>query len=357
MPWASKLSALLVFWCKAVGGKHVVAAVARDGMEIYPTFFIIGAQKAGTTALNDLLITHPAICNYGRKEKHFFSADEESWHKNFAELSRDFLSEFSGCRGKKFTLDSTPSYSMLEYTAERIKQYYPQFAAQKKFVLLLREPVSRQYSEYQRLARGCLMELNPLLDLPSSDYKNPFVRERFDKAVKKCHDVSSLTKDTDVILERRKKVGVDNIMSFGAWIDSSFGQKQLARGRYVEHLNTWLAQFDRRQIFIIDFQTLISNTTDAVSKLSRWLGIDPTQLYINGTTAIQLPQVFAGVHSYSDEAVKMKLDCTTALRLESYYQRKNQGLAQLINLGKPALEPEFLPFTSIATKCVNVSSI
>jgi Sulfotransferase domain len=356
MSWATKLSVLLVFWCKAAGGKHVVAAVARDGMETYPTFFIIGAQKAGTTALNDLLITHPAICNYGRKEKHFFSADEESWREDQAELSRDFLREFSGCRGKFFTLDSTPSYSMLDYTAERIKQYYPQSAAQKKFVLLLREPVSRQYSEYQRLARGCLMELNPLLDLPSSEYKNPFVRERFDKAVKKCHDVSSLTKDTDVILERREKVGVENIMSFGSWIDSSFGQKQLARGRYVEHLNTWLAQFDRRQIFIIDFQTLISNTTDAVSKLSRWLGVDPTQLYFNGTTAIQLPQVFAGVHSYSDEAVKMKLDCTTALRLESYYQRKNQGLAQLINLGKPALEPEFLPFTSIATKCVNVSS-
>ena len=153
-----------------------------------------------------------------------------------------------------------------------------------------------------------------------------------------------------------QKVGVESIMSFGQWIDSNFGQKQLARGRYVEHLNTWLAEFDRRQIFIVDFQTLISNTTDAVSRLSRWLGIDTSQLYYNGTTSIRLPQVLAGVHSYADEAVKMKLDCKTALHLQDYYLRKNQGLAALINADKPELEPEFQPFASIASKCVNVTT-
>ena len=180
--WRLRWIAVVVLYFAAVqrvGGKHTTAP---DGMEALPSFFIIGAQKAGTTALNDLLITHPAICSYGRKEKHFFSADEESWRDDQVQLSREFLREFSGCGGKNFTMDSTPSYSMLDYTAKRIRQYYPTaVAAQKKFVLLLREPVSRQYSEYQRLARGCLMELNPLLDLPLSDHSDPFVKERFDK--------------------------------------------------------------------------------------------------------------------------------------------------------------------------------
>ena len=40
------------------------------------TFFCVGAQKAGTTALHEVLVTWPEISMPSRKETHFFSNDE-----------------------------------------------------------------------------------------------------------------------------------------------------------------------------------------------------------------------------------------------------------------------------------------
>ena len=54
-------------------------------------------------------------------------------------------------------MDATPSYVWLDYVPELVQRSYTKKElAKKKFLLLLREPVQRQYSEYQRVLRLCL---------------------------------------------------------------------------------------------------------------------------------------------------------------------------------------------------------
>ena len=56
-------------------------------------FFCIGAQKAGTTTLHDILVQHPQLYLPSKKEAHFFDINErytkglDYYFKTFFQLS------------------------------------------------------------------------------------------------------------------------------------------------------------------------------------------------------------------------------------------------------------------------------
>jgi len=130
-----------------------------------PDIFIIGAQKCGTTSLNNLMFDHPQICSEGVKEKHFYDHEKE-WLSN----QRGYLAEFKNCKKNQLTIDATPVYIFDQDAPFRIQRSYSQTdLAKKKFILLLREPVARQYSEYQRVLRICfrVLENDPQVNTES----------------------------------------------------------------------------------------------------------------------------------------------------------------------------------------------
>ena len=117
---------------------------------------MIGAMKAGTTSLADLLAQHPDICLSSPKEPHFFTEQEgkdpNGYHAKFAHPERPIL------------IDASTSYTIAPVEVdipfnricnkyrgipEKIYAYNP--AA--KFIYVLREPVSRTYSHYNHNAR------------------------------------------------------------------------------------------------------------------------------------------------------------------------------------------------------------
>lgn len=51
------------------GPAKQVSGPAKEDLTKYPDLFIIGAQKCGTTSLNNLLFEHRQICSKGVKEK------------------------------------------------------------------------------------------------------------------------------------------------------------------------------------------------------------------------------------------------------------------------------------------------
>ena len=96
---------------------------------------------------------HPEICSEGKKEKHFFDSNTYETADGY----KGYLFEFQKCTGAQFTLDSTPAYIRNLYVPPRIKESYtPDNLKKKKFMLILREPVARHYSEYQMRVRLCL---------------------------------------------------------------------------------------------------------------------------------------------------------------------------------------------------------
>jgi len=106
-----------------------------------PNFLCIGAQKAGTTFLFDILKRHPDIYLPEAKELHFFDRDEEYdkgilWYQD---------AHFKGAENHKCIGEVTPSYIFFESVPERILK---DLGSNIKFIILLRNPVDRAYSHY-----------------------------------------------------------------------------------------------------------------------------------------------------------------------------------------------------------------
>ena len=113
-----------------------------------PDFYVIGAQKAGTTSLHHILKQHGEIYLPEAKEAHFFDMDDrfvkgtDWWYRNF----------FHGVRDEKRMGVITPDYLFSPEVAQRIKSTY---SSDPKFIVLLRNPIDRAYSHYlMSVSRG-----------------------------------------------------------------------------------------------------------------------------------------------------------------------------------------------------------
>lgn len=137
---------------------------------IKPDFFIVGAAKAGTTALYNYLKLHSDIYFSPIKEPHFFSTDIEvaemrdDFKKNaltdIGEYLRNSLGSprhgafvrdeshyhqlFSLANGEKRIGESSVSYLYSKVAAKNIRA----FNEDAKIIIILREPIERAFSHY-----------------------------------------------------------------------------------------------------------------------------------------------------------------------------------------------------------------
>jgi len=98
--------------------------------------FIAGVQKGGTTSTARQLGSVPGVFIPPR-ELHFFdrtdfNADYSSYHDSY----REAVGLLKG--------DKTPSYCYLAFAMHRIREYNPE----ARLIILLREPVSRAFSQW-----------------------------------------------------------------------------------------------------------------------------------------------------------------------------------------------------------------
>lgn len=107
-----------------------------------PNFFIVGAAKAGTTALWALLKKHPQVFMAGDdiadKEPCFFVG-------GYGMNSLDkYLSLFSSCDGEKVIGEASTAYLSDPKSASKIHDFNPN----AKILICLRNPADRAYSLY-----------------------------------------------------------------------------------------------------------------------------------------------------------------------------------------------------------------
>jgi len=105
---------------------------------IKPNFFIVGAPKCGTTAMNDYLNQHPDIF-MAKKELHYFGCDLKTRLKLSEE---EYLKYFTGAGQKKVIGEASVWYLYSKTAAEEIKKFSPQ----AKILIMLRNPVDVIYS-------------------------------------------------------------------------------------------------------------------------------------------------------------------------------------------------------------------
>ncbi|UAJ73834.1 sulfotransferase [Synechocystis sp. PCC 7339] len=124
-----------------------------------PNFFIVGAAKAGTTALHHYLQQHPAIYMTPGKETNFFAYEGQQLNfrgpgdEAVADFSitnlADYQAQFQGVTTETAIGEACPLYLYDCQVAQRIQHHCPT----AKIIIILREPVARAYANYLHLVR------------------------------------------------------------------------------------------------------------------------------------------------------------------------------------------------------------
>jgi Sulfotransferase domain len=119
-----------------------------------PTFFIVGAAKAGTTSLHYYLDQHPQIQMSVNKEPDFFSGPENGIPYLGQRVER--LDEYEQLFDPAFEVRGEASVS---YTTHPRRQGVPErikeVVSEAKFIYVVRDPIARTLSQYhQRVALG-----------------------------------------------------------------------------------------------------------------------------------------------------------------------------------------------------------
>jgi hypothetical protein len=119
-----------------------------------PNFFILGAAKAGTTTLVDILRQHPQAYLPFDKEPMFFSRD--AFYQNGLEwYCRTY---FKNAHAYPVRGEASPHYLYwADKVATRVKTVYDDQSV--RFIVILRHPVDRAYSWYWNMVREGLEEL------------------------------------------------------------------------------------------------------------------------------------------------------------------------------------------------------
>lgn len=121
-----------------------------SGAERRVSFLIVGAQKAGTSALFEYLREVPALQLPAVKEAHFFDDERVDW------AAPDYAPYHALFEGdERLWGEATPIYCYWPEAAGRIRAYNPAM----RLILLLRDPVERAWSHWKmEYARGAEAE-------------------------------------------------------------------------------------------------------------------------------------------------------------------------------------------------------
>jgi Sulfotransferase domain len=197
-----------------------------------PNLLIIGAAKAGTTALYDYLAQHPQVFLSRDKEPMFFS--REDYYAKGLDWYEDVY--FEGAEDYPVRAEATPHYLYWsEKVAPRIRQAYGEWPV--KFIVSFRDPVSRAYSWYWNMVREGREDLD------------------FDEALK--------------VEERRLKQNRHELYERGSMV---YGYS--AGSRYASLLRPYLELFPLENFFFVFQDDLKSRTNDTCEEIFEFLGIE-----------------------------------------------------------------------------------
>ena len=201
-----------------------------------PDFLIIGAAKAGTTAIWHWLNSHPDVFLPSVKEPSFFSFEgrdvipkkgpfDPSYSRLITTTHSDYRALFKPKRGQ-ICGEASPIYLQTKGAAQRIYQYNPNI----KLVAVLRDPAKRAFSQFSHNLR--------------EGYETT---HSFNKA-----------------LGLEKKRRHEGWLKFFDYLEG---------GRYGEQLNSFYQCFDRKQILVLEYEALRDNPLAAYKKICQFLEV------------------------------------------------------------------------------------
>ena len=116
-----------------------------------PNFIIIGAAKAGTTALYEYLGEHPDVFVSPVKETNFFSSGHPIGTQD------EYEAQFAGVRGERAIGEASVQYIASKNAAAQMRDQLPDV----KLIAMLRNPADRAFSHYLMQSRGDAYRQDP----------------------------------------------------------------------------------------------------------------------------------------------------------------------------------------------------
>lgn len=202
-----------------------------------PDFLLIGAPKAGTTALFRALSRHPGIFCSPEKEPRFFAYPGQrprfacdGGPANAARIvtaEAEYLRLFAGCGAGLVAGEASTTYLASEAAPRVAARYVPR----ARLIAILRHPVARAYSQWLHLRQ----EGHEPLDF---------------EAAWNAED------------EREAR---------GYWPLTRYRY----RGYYGRHLEHWLEFFPREQLLVLFYEDWLAQPTETLAAVCRHLGVEP----------------------------------------------------------------------------------
>ena len=203
-----------------------------------PDFLVIGAPKAGTTALHSALAGHPALCMSPIKEPKFFLSDgppptrggpgDALTYREHVWKREDYEALFDGAPAGTLRGESTPLYLYDRDAMCRIREMIPG----ARLIAIIRDPVERAHSNWTHLWSAGLE--------PVGDF------------VRACAEE-----------ERRIAAGWASFWHY------------TGLGRYGEQLAHVFALFPREQVHVIRYRQLVDDPARALDGICDFLGVPP----------------------------------------------------------------------------------
>jgi hypothetical protein len=202
-----------------------------------PDFLVIGAPKAGTTALHAALARHPALYLSPVKEPKFFltdgppptkgggPGDVTTWREHVWRRA-DYEALFAAATAGQLRGESTPFYLYDRAAQRRIRELIPDV----KMIAILRDPVERAHSNWAHLWSA---GLDPVGDF-----------------VQACAEE-----------DRRIAAG---------WADFWHYTRL---GRYGEQLEHLYLTFKRDQVLVLRYRQLVDEPAETLDEICHFLGV------------------------------------------------------------------------------------
>ena len=197
--------------------------------EIWPNFFIVGAQKAGTTSLYFYLKDIPQVYMSPLKEPFYFAP--HAVHNSASDIIRDkkeYLRLFEKANGHIAIGEASPIYLWDPDAPKLIHQTVPH----ARIIMILRDPIERAYSIYLEKVRYSGVK-SSFYDELMRDYKSQ---------------------------------------------DKLYGPSQLyvEMGMYYEQVKRYFDTFGREQVKVIIFEEFIQHPEQTVNEVLAFLGVNNT---------------------------------------------------------------------------------
>jgi Sulfotransferase domain len=270
----------------AAKGAVLASGRVTSSLRVLPDFLIIGCKKGGTTSLMNWLVEHPDVARMypsfqRRKSPHYFDinyARGEAWYRAHFPTRQALDRQRRRTGRRPLVGEASPYYMFHPAAPERIRETLPDV----RLIALLREPVSRAYSNYwDRVATG-----NE--DLPS-----------FEAAI-------------DAEEERLSAVTPQLLLDPAYYSFHHDHHSYLARGRYLEHLEPWLTAYPADRLLVLPAEDMFRTPQAVFEAVQRFLGLPVRELALRPRNERR-----SGYPPIQPE---------TKARLTAYYEPHNRAL-------------------------------